>query len=102
MEVAHRHLEHERLNDGSSSFVRMPTEATPPANWRGPRLATMKPREDGAPGFRSGPPLPTRSYDSSDEGHCMGERDEKTSDVLGSLGNNPGNNDGKGFRPSPS
>ena len=42
--------------------------------------------------------MPTRSYDSSDVGHCMGERDEETSDVLGNLGNN----DGKGFRPSPS
>ena len=42
--------------------------------------------------------MATRSYDSSDVGHCMGERDEETSDVL----RNPGNNDGKGFRPSPS
>ncbi len=32
--------------------------------------------------------MPTRSYDSSDVGHCMGERDEETSDVLGNLGNN--------------
>ena len=40
--------------------------------------------------------MPTRSYTSSEVGHCMGERDEETSDVPG----NPGNNDGNGFRPS--
>jgi hypothetical protein len=45
---------------------------------------------------------PTRSYDLSDVGHCMGESDEETSDLLGSLGNNPGDNDGKGSRASPS
>jgi hypothetical protein len=31
-------------------------------------------REDGAPGFRCGPPVPTRGYDSSNVGHWMGER----------------------------
>ena len=32
----------------------------------------------------------------------MGDGDEETSDVPGSSGNSLGNNDGKGFRPSPS
>ena len=68
----------------------------------GPRWQQHDRREDGAPGFRCGPPVPTRSYDSSNVGHCMGERDEEASDVPGMLGNNFDNHDGKGFRPSPS
>ena len=42
--------------------------------------------------------VPIRRYHSSNVGHCMGERNEETSDVPG----NPLNIDGKGFRPSPS
>jgi hypothetical protein len=35
VEVAYRHLEHERLNDGGSSFARMPTEAHPTSKLAG-------------------------------------------------------------------
>jgi hypothetical protein len=102
VEVAHRHLEHERLNDGSSSFVRMPTGAHPSSKLAGIPISDDETARRWAPGFRSGPPVPTRSYDSSNVGHCMGERDEETSDVLGTPGNNAGNNDGKGLRPGAS
>jgi hypothetical protein len=35
VEVAHRHLEHERLNDGGSSFDRVPTETHPSSKLAG-------------------------------------------------------------------
>ena len=83
MEVAHRYLEHERLNDGGSSFARMPTEAHP-----------------GTP-ISDDDTVAKMGHLDLDVGHCMGERDEETSDVPGKLGNNFGNDVGKGFRPSP-
>jgi len=35
VEVAHRYLEYERLNDGGSSFARRPTEAHPTSKLAG-------------------------------------------------------------------
>ena len=43
MEVAHRYLEHERVNDGGSSSARMPTEAHPTSRLAETPISAMRP-----------------------------------------------------------